>query len=152
MNLVEELEEFIKTTKDGREMKRAIAVKMKVQGKKNGEIQSLLCCSQSFISKWKNQVVFGGIEQLKIQYKGSKSYLSLSQKAEVVQWLQSLKHCEREKLQIYIETNYGVVFQSLQSYYDLLHSAQISWKKTQKTNPRLDPLLVKKNEKKSKQN
>lgn len=152
MNLVEELEEFIKTTKDGREMKRAIAVKMKVQGKNNREIQSLLNVSQSFISKWKNQAVFGGVEQLKIQYKGSQSYLSVPQKNEVIQWLQSLDYCEREKLQLHLETNYGVIFQSLQSYYDLLHSAKITWKKTQKTNPRLDPELVKKKVKKSKQN
>lgn len=152
MNLVKELDKFIKTTQDGREVKRAIAVKMTVQGKSYQEIKSLLNVSQSFISKWKNQAIFAGVEQLKVQYKGSKSYLSLSQKAEVVQWLQSQDYCEREKLQLHIETKYGVIFQSLQSYYELLHHAKISWKKTQKVNPSKDPLLVKKNKRKSADN
>ncbi len=89
---------------------------------------------------------------MKVQYKGSKSYLSLSQKAEVVQWLQSQDYCEREKLQLHIETKYGVIFQSLQSYYELLHHAKTSWKKTQKVNPSKDPLLVKKNQRKSADN
>lgn len=130
-------------------MKRAIAVKMTIQGKSYQEIKSILKVSQSFISKWKNFVLFGGIEKLKVQYKGSKSYLSLSQKAEIAQWLQSQDYCEREKLQLHIETKYGVVFQSLQSYYEILHHAKMSWKKTQKTNPSKDPELVKKNKKKS---
>lgn len=47
MNLVEELDEFLKTTQDGREVKRAIAVKMTVQGKSYQEIKSLLNVSQS---------------------------------------------------------------------------------------------------------
>lgn len=99
---------------------------------------------KAIVSKGKNQAIFAGVEQLKVQYKGSKSYLSLSQKKEIVQWLQSQAYCEREKLQLYIEANYGVIFQSLQSYYELLHQSKISWKKTQKINPSKDPELVKK--------
>jgi len=152
MNLVEELNEFIKITKDGREIKRAIAVKMNLQGRSYQEIKSLLNVSQSFISKWKSQVGFVGSKALKIQYKGSKSYLSLQQKEEIVQWLQSQDYGKIEKLQLHIETKYGVIFQSSQSYYDLMHYAKMSWKKTQKMNPKKDPELVKKNKKQLKYN
>ncbi|WP_414623458.1 hypothetical protein [Calothrix sp. CCY 0018] len=34
------------------------------------------------------------------------------------------------------------MFESNQSYYDLFKQANISWKKTQKKNPRKDPELV----------
>ncbi len=33
MNLIDEIDEFINQTKDSREIKRAIAVKLKLQGK-----------------------------------------------------------------------------------------------------------------------
>jgi len=36
------------------------------------------------------------------------------------------------------------VFESNQSYYDLFALAGISWKKTQKSNPKKDPELVEK--------
>jgi putative transposase len=37
-----------------------------------------------------------------------------------------------------------VVFDSKQSYYTLFEQAGISWKKTQKRNPKADPALVEK--------
>ncbi len=48
------------------------------------------------------------------------------------------------ELKTQIEVTYGVVFASLQSYYSLFSEAGISWKKTQKSNPRKNPDLVKK--------
>jgi len=41
-----------------------------------------------------------------------------------------------------------VIYKSKQSYYELFARAKISWKKTQKTNPKLDKELVKKRQKK----
>ncbi len=46
------------------------------------------------------------------------------------------------ELQTQIEVEYGVVFASLQSYYSLFAQTDISWKKTQKSNPRKNPDLV----------
>ncbi len=40
--------------------------------------------------------------------------------------------------------HYEVVFQSQQSYYNLFKAAGISWKKSQRSNPRKDPELVEK--------
>jgi len=44
----------------------------------------------------------------------------------------------------YLDEQYGVIYQSKQSYYDLLSAAGISWKKSQKLNPNYNPELVKK--------
>jgi len=43
-----------------------------------------------------------------------------------------------------VQQDYDVVFDSKQSYYSLFEEAGISWKKTQKRNPKKDPELVKK--------
>ena len=44
----------------------------------------------------------------------------------------------------YLDERYDVTYQSKQSYYDLMKAANISWKKSQKVNPRFNPELVKK--------
>jgi putative transposase len=46
------------------------------------------------------------------------------------------------ELAIHIESKYDVIYQSQQSYYSLLESAKISWKKSQKKNPQGSPKLV----------
>jgi hypothetical protein len=48
-----------------------------------------------------------------------------------------------QEFQIYIEDKYDVCFKSHQSYYTLLDEAKISWKKTQKSNPKKNDELVK---------
>ena len=48
------------------------------------------------------------------------------------------------ELKQHVLDTYNVVFASPQSYYDLFKAAGISWKKTQKCNPKLDPQLVEK--------
>lgn len=142
MNLIEELEEFVKKTTDGREVKRALAVKMQLKGKSYRDIQELLQVSQSFISKWKNRVIFEGVESLRVQYKGGKGLLSTPEKEKVVNWLRGQKRWDLEKLQRYLEREYRVIFNSPQSYYNLFKETQISWKKMQKNNPRKEPDLV----------
>ena len=54
MNLIEGLENFIKTTKSELELKRDLAAKMAIQKKKHREICQLLQVSPSFVSTWKN--------------------------------------------------------------------------------------------------
>jgi putative transposase len=46
------------------------------------------------------------------------------------------------ELQQHVEAVYEVVFASKQSYYELFSAAGISWKKTQKCNPKADPQLA----------
>ncbi len=49
-----------------------------------------------------------------------------------------------DELFTHIEVKYNVVYQPRQSYYDLFLDAGISWKKSQKINPKTNPGLVKK--------
>ncbi len=132
MNLIEEIDNFIQRTKVAREQKRALAAKMAVLRKPSSEIQSLLGVSREFVTKWKNKAIFEGVESLRLQYKGSQGYLSTEEKAEVIQWLQSQKDCQIDHLIGYIDRQYGVVYASRKSYYELLDRAGMSWKKTQK--------------------
>jgi len=147
MNVIEELDDFLKKTKDGREVKRILAAKLVIQGKCHKEIEELLKVSSSFISKWKNAAIFQGVESLKMQYKGGESYLSKVEKQKVIEWLRRPKYCRLGDLQIYIEKEYKVSFKSNQSYYDLFKKAKISWKKSQKKNPLKDEELVKEKKK-----
>ena len=142
MSLIEELEKFIRETSDGKEIKRAVAVKLQLQGQSYQEIQRLLQVSQSFISKWKNRAIFDGVDSLKLQYRGGTAKLSEPQKQEVIAWLRTLEYCKPESLQLHLERKYNVIFHSPQSYYSLLKEAKISWKKTQKVNPHQEPELV----------
>jgi hypothetical protein len=50
---MEELIEFIQTTPDPRELKRALAVQMVMQNYKHSEIGNILRVSVGFVSKWK---------------------------------------------------------------------------------------------------
>ncbi len=52
------------------------------------------------------------------------------------------------ELAIHIEEKYEVIYQSRQSYYFLFKSAQVSWKKSQKKNPKGNPKLVEDKKKK----
>ena len=52
------------------------------------------------------------------------------------------------KWQKYLKKQYDVVFESNQSYYNLLKEGGITWKKTQKRNPAKNDELVKEKKKK----
>ena len=59
-----------------------------------------------------------------------------------MQYLDSQDYWNLQEIENYIEDKYDVCFKSKQSYYDLLNKAHISWKKTQKKNPKKDDALV----------
>ena len=83
MNILDELDDFINQTKESKEIKRALAVKMILSGKSYREIKELLNVSHSFISEWKNQAIFHGVESLKLQYKGTQGYLEAVEKEQI---------------------------------------------------------------------
>ena len=85
-----------------------------------------------------------GIEGIKLGYKGSQGYLTERQTDVVVEWLKNKEYWNFEELVTYLEQELGVIYKSKQSYYELLARANISWKKTQKINPKSDEELVKK--------
>ena len=139
---LEELEEFINQAEDPRELKRALAVRMTIEGMKGTEIQKILGVSAGFVSKWKIEFALKGVEGLRLRYKGYEGHLSPEARAEIVEWLKGKDYWSLEELKSHIEEKYNVRFKSNQSYYSFFHVAGISWKKTQKVNPKKDPERV----------
>lgn len=133
---MEELNTFIDSVAEPRELKRALAVRMTLEGYKHQEIMKVLQVSSGFISKWKQEFVINGIEGLKLKHQGSKGYLSSSEKQQVLKWLESQNEWNLNELEDHIAQEFQVTFAAKSSYYDLFHAAGISWKKSQKKNPR----------------
>jgi transposase len=138
------LEEFIKSNPNSQEMKRALAVKLVLEGYRYAQIKQILSVSVGFISKWINAFKFGGIPGLKSSYKGRKGYLIKPEIAATIQWLIERKSWDVSELEVYLIEQYDVVFKSRQSYYQLLKSARISWQKGEQFNPRHNEEFTKK--------
>ena len=134
------LEEIIK---DGepREMRRAIAVKMKQLGETK-KITESLGISEKFVSKWKLINERKGAEALRLQHKGSKKKLREPEQTEVVEFISKRQTLSLEEIVEYVKIHYGVTYKSRQSYYDLLKLGRMSWHKTEKTNPKRDESQV----------
>lgn len=139
-----ELTEFIQSNPDPRELKRALAVQMALHQYTCYEIRDVLQVSVGFISKWKQAFEQNGIKGLRLRHQGSTAYLSREQRQTVIAWLKQKNQWNLGELVQHIEDTYDVVFASKQSYYCLFAEAGISWKKTQKRNPKADPALVEK--------
>ncbi|MGB3694470.1 MAG: winged helix-turn-helix domain-containing protein [Spirulinaceae cyanobacterium] len=139
---IEDLKGFIRKERDARQLKKALAVKLSYQGYSYEAIVGILDVSVGGISKWKKDYEREGIEGLKPRHKGRQSYLTKESKQEVIKWLESKKMCELSELEYQLAEKYDVVYQSKQSYYDLLEEAGLSWKKTSKVNPKADAKAV----------
>ncbi|MEG4111362.1 MULTISPECIES: IS630 family transposase [unclassified Microcoleus] len=140
---LQELSDFIDGNPDPIELKRALAVRMWIEGVTGSEIKKILNVSATFISQSKMKFIKNGVEELKLRYQGSKAYLSPAQRLEIVNYLNTQEYLSLQEFQIYIEDKYDVRFKSNQSYYTLLDEAKVSWKKTQKSNPKKNDELVK---------
>lgn len=144
---IAELELFIKSVIDSREMKRALSVKMSLEGKTCEEISKILCVKQSFIYYGRNIFKTKGIEGIRIGYKGSIGYLTDDQTHEVIGWLKAKSYWNMDELIDYISQHYSVIDKSQQIYYHLFSLAKISGQKSQKSNPKFDQELVEKKKK-----
>lgn len=140
---LQELSDFIDSNPDPRELKRAMSVMMWIKGVPASEIQKMLNVSATFISQFKMKFIENGVEGLKLRHQGSKAYLSRTQRQEIINYLDTLEYLSLQEFREYIEDKYDVRFKSNQSYYTLLDEAKISWKKTQKKNPKKNDELVK---------
>jgi len=126
------IEAIINDSKDSRELKRALSVKMSQAKIKHQDIANFLQISPSFISKWCLIYEEQGALALLLNYKGKVGYLSDDEKQEIILFLQQHSYFSVEKLRDYLEEKYQVVYKSKQSYYDLLDQGGLSWKKTKK--------------------
>jgi putative transposase len=136
------LQEFIRTKRDSRELKRALAVQNTLAGRPWAEVASELGVTESFISKWRARYKHGGVEALRLGYKGSAGYLQPHEKQAVITWIQAQEIWNVQSLQQHIMTMYGIQYKSQQSYYALFNEARISWKKLQDRHPKADPKKV----------
>ncbi|NET82146.1 MAG: helix-turn-helix domain-containing protein [Moorea sp. SIO1F2] len=119
-----ELDKWIKSNPDSRELKRALAVKFAIQGLEYQAISEFLNVSKSFISKWRKIFYAAGVEGLKLSYKGGKGYLNKQQKQEVITWIKKRYKCNFDQLEGYLIEEYNVVFKSRTSYYQLIAEAR----------------------------
>jgi putative transposase len=139
---MESLDEMINHSRDPRELKRALSVKMGQEGYKPQQISRLLNVSEQYVSKWKGVYEAEGVSGLALGYEGKKPYLAVEQRAEVVNWLQEHSSLGLAELRDYLEEQYGVVYQSKQSYYDLMSEGGLSYHRTEELNPKRDEAQV----------
>lgn len=135
---VRELQEFIKSERDARQVKKALAVKLAYQGYKHEAIVEILGVAMGSITSWRRQYEAEGLEGFRPKHKGKQGYLSDVEREEVLIWLQSKTLWELSELEYHLAEVYQVTYESKQSYYDLFEAAGISWKKTSKVNPQAD--------------
>lgn len=130
------LSRFLQETRDTREYTRALAVQMAQQAIDYAVITAALEVSRPFISKWKRIYTQHGVDGLRLGYRGSAGFLTPDQRTQTLAWLRAQSSWSVTALQTYLRDTFGVVYQSAQSYYALLHAAGLRWKKAQPRNPK----------------
>jgi len=136
------LDEIINTSREAREVKRALSVKMVLQEVPTTQVCALLHVSPQYVSKWRVQYEAAGASSLLLGYAGSQRYLTQEQREALSQWIQGHPTITLEAVRNYLQEQYGVVYQSKQSYYDLMQAAGWSYHKSEKRNPKRDEALV----------
>ncbi len=134
-----ELTQFIQTTRETRELKRALAVQNTLEGRSWAVVAKELGVGRDFVGKWRRRYREQGVNGLRLGYKGSQGYLSPDAKQQILAWFHQQTCWTVGALQKELAQTYGVEYQSRQSYYALLADARLSWKKAQKKNPQADP-------------
>ena len=124
------------------EAQRVLCVHLDELGYSSSQIQEILQVIQSYVSKWTIRYKKSGLEALPTHYKGKPSYLSSSQKAEILAHLTEQDSYSLDKLVGHIQENYGVLFKSEEYYYQLLRAGGLSWHRTQKSNPKKEEAQV----------
>ena len=139
---VEALKAFIRKQRDGRQVKKALAVKLLYQGHSYESVVSILDVSLGAIHEWKRLYEAEGLPGFEPKHKGSKGYLTQAEKASVLAWLKQKSIWTLGELEYQLAAKYDVTYASKQSYYELFDAAGISWKKTSKVNPKGDAEAV----------
>ena len=137
-----DLTAFLAEKRDSREYRRALAVKLALQGYLYEVISDMLDVTPGFISQVKKAYETAGTTGLTLKYQGTQPYLSEDDRQAVISWLKVQHEWSVAHLHDYLATTYGVVFQSRQSYYQVLADAEITCKRAQRSNPKGDPERV----------
>jgi len=137
-----DLDEIINQSKEVRAVKRALCVKMAVSEMPTAQICELLNVSQPFVSKWRTRYEAEGAAAVLLGYHGSESYLEPDGREAILSWIGSQETISIEQVRDYLEEQYGVVYQSKQSYYELMQAAGLSYHKSEKRNHKRDEKQV----------
>jgi len=105
---------------------------MAIEGKLYHEISKIIGVSKFFVGDWKKQFKTKGIEGIKRGHKGSKGYLTARQNTEVIEWLKNKESGNLDELVTYLEREFGVIYKSKQSYYELFDGRKLVGKKLKK--------------------
>ena len=132
---MDRLAQLIEETTDVRVLKRALSVKLGAEGMATEAIGTVLQVTPRAVRKWRRCYEREGVEGIQVKYRGSESYLSVEQRQEVEDWLGAQETITLEEVCDELEARYGIVYQSKQSYYDLLDARGLSYHRTEKGNP-----------------
>jgi putative transposase len=136
------LAQLIEETRDVRELKRALGVKLGEGGMVTDAIGEVLQVSLRSVRKWRRRYEREGVEGLQVRYRGSESYLRVEHRQEIEDWLGAQETITLEEGRDEIDARYGIAYQSKQSYYDLLDASGLSYHRTEKSNPKRDEAQV----------
>lgn len=149
LSIPTDLTDFLAEKRDSRDYRRALAVKLALLGYRYEAICEMLDVTLGFVSHAKKAYESHGTAGLTLKYQGTQPYLSAAQRQAVIDWLKNEQKWSVERLHDHIQTTYDVVFQSRQSYYQLLADAEITYKRAQRSNPKTDLEQVAAKKKKS---
>jgi transposase len=139
---MDDIDEIINEARDAREVKRAVSVKMGAQGFSPTQICQVLNVSLQYVSKWKGRYEAGGGGVLRLGHRGSERHLGEEARHAILQWIGARETVSVEALRDYVEEQYGVVYRSKQSYYELLEAGGMSYHRSEKHNPKRDEAQV----------
>lgn len=133
---MDRLAQLIEETTDVRELKRALSVKLGKEGMATETIGAVLQVTPRAVRLWRQRYEREGVDGLQVRYRGSESYLSVEQRQEIEDWLGTQETITLEEVRDEIEARCGIVYQSKQSYYDLLDASGLTYHRTEKGNPK----------------
>src|SRR6266567_4837546 len=128
MSTPDHINAFLDTTKDAREYKQAMAVKLLLLEFEPRDSAEMLNVTESFVSKWKKLWFKHGVDALTIKYHGYQGYLTPEQRQSIIERIKIQKTWNIDDLIDFVRTTYGIEFKSRQSYSDLFAAAGITWK------------------------
>ena len=84
---MESLDQIINESREAREVKRALSVKMALHEVPTAQISALLNVSAQYVSKWRVRYEAAGAPALLLGYQGSEGYLSAQQREAICTWI-----------------------------------------------------------------
>jgi putative transposase len=96
----------------------------------------------AWVSKWHSIYTAEGAAGLRLRYQGSPGYLTELERKAIVAWIAQHPTLTVEAVRDYVEAQYGITYQSKQSYYDLLSAGGLSHHQSEALNPKRDETQV----------